>query len=416
MAKINPADAEAARLMEIQRAAAPKSRRGDIGLIVVCAVLILAFGVGIYCIPHRDFSEVENTTLQTFPRASSSGKFLDQVWNGKFMAALKEFYTDQFPFRDQMVAAKAGVELALGKGENNAVILGKDGYLIKRIEYSEDELDKLRANLAAVSDFRVTVGKPVTFALAPRAIDVLGTYLPGICSADRAEAVWKIVDTYADGSFGDQPTLLSLREVLEPLADAGEPVWYRTDHHWTTLGAYHAYAALGELCGYMPAAQDSFIQELAAADFLGTTYSASGFYWVDGEEMYFWRYPGDETYTVEILANDEVIQTLKGFYDRSYLEKKDKYAAFLSSNNAHMRVSNGEDKPTLLLIKDSFAHSVVPFLAQHYTLEILDLRYYRKTVASFLETHEVDRILILCGLDSLATSDLLTALPVGMGE
>lgn len=409
MAKQHPADAEANRVLDIQRTAASRTRRGDIALIAVCAALILVVAVGIYCVPHRSFSEVENRTLQTFPKVS-----FGRIWSGEFMADLQDFYTDQFPLRDTLVAVKAGAELALGKGENNDVILGEAGYLIKRIEYGETELARLQANLDAVTEFRVMAGKPVSFVLAPRAIDVLGAYLPGICSADRGEAVWDVVEAYADGSFGGEPALLSLRDVLEPLADAGEPVWYKTDHHWTTLGAYHAYAALGELCGYAPAAQDSFTLELAADDFLGTTYSASGFNWVEGEEMYFWRYPGDEAYTVEVLANDEVIKTLDGFYDRSYLEKKDKYAAFLSSNNAHMRVSNGEDKPTLLLIKDSFAHSLVPFLAQHYNLEILDLRYYRKTVASFLETHEVDRILILCGLDSLATSDLLTALPIGL--
>lgn len=414
MAKQHPADAEADRLLDIQRAAAPSTRRGDIALIALCAALILIFAVGIYCIPHRDFSEVENTSLQTFPKVTVS-----RIWNGKFMAELKEFYTDQFPLRDTLVAAKAGAELALGKGENNNVILGEEGYLIKRIEYGEPELATLRANLDAVTEFRVMAGKPVTFALAPRAIDVLGEYLPGLCSADRAEAVWDLIDSYADGQIAGEPTVLSLREVIEQLAAAGEPVWYKTDHHWTTLGAYHAYAALGGLLDYAPAALDSFTVEAAADDFRGTTYSASGFNWAEGEEIHFYRYTGDEDFTVEVMVNGEVNKTLDSFYDRSYLEKKDKYAAFLSSNNGHMRIrsTSGEDRPTMLLIKDSFAHAVVPFLAQHYDLEILDLRYYRSsTVASFLAEHDVDHVLILIGLDTLATDRTLTGLPIGFGE
>ncbi len=404
MAKMNPADVTANRLMEIQRSTASASRRGDLVLIILCAVLILAIGIGIYCVPHSDFSEVENKNLQTFPEVS-----LTRVWNGKFMSELKSFYTDQFPLRDNLVAAKAVAELALGKGQNNDVILGEDGYLIKRIEYGERELASLRANLDAVSAFRAGTDLPVRFALAPRAIDVLGRYLPPLCSAERAASVWSVIDAY-DGE------ILSLRDTLTRPADAGEAVWYRTDHHWTTLGAYYAYAAIGELCGYTPVPADTFTPELAADDFLGTTYSASGFNWVQGEEMYFWRYAGDEAYTVEILVRDEVTETLDGFYDRTYLEKKDKYAAFLSSNRAHMRITrtDGAPRPTMLLIKDSFAHAVVPFLAQHYDLEILDLRYYRSSVSSFLRTHAVDEVLILCGLDSLATSDLLTALPIGL--
>lgn len=412
MAKQHPADMEADRLIQIQRGLSPATRRGDIALIVICALLILSFAIGIYCIPHRDFSETENDVLQTFPRLSSTGKFLDRLWDGRFMAELKDFYTDQFPFRDKLVAAKASMELLLGKGENNAVIAAKDSYLIKRIEYSESELDQLTQNLDAVTAFREGVDLPVTFALAPRAIDVLDSYFPAVYQNDRAESVWTLIDAYA----AEQP-LLSLRELLRTRAAAGESVWYRTDHHWTTRGAYYAYAELAALYGYTPTPIEQFTVEIASTEFLGTTYSASGFYGTESECIEFYRWDGDDACTLEILAGDEMISSFNGFYDRSYLEKKDKYAAFLSSNNAHMRIRDTQnpDKPTLLLIKDSFAHSVVPFLAQHYNLEILDLRYYRaSTVSAFLEKNQVDGVLILCGLDSLATSNLLESLPVGM--
>ncbi len=407
MPKQHPADTEADRILALQRALYPTTRRRDLALIALCAALILVFAVGIYLLPHRDFSETENTALQTFPRFTFS-----RLWSGRFMAELGDFYTDQFPARDAVVAAKSAAELALGKRENNDVILGREGYLIKRIEYTDYQLATLRDNLDAVTAFRTTAGRPVTFALAPRAIDVLGSYLPSPGIGDRAMAVWNTLDAYADGEIAGQPTMLSLRDVLTPLADEGEPVWYRTDHHWTTLGAYHAYAALGELLGYTPTPADAFTIELAADDFRGTTYSASGMNWIAGEDIAFWRYPGDTDFTVEVLTKGEVTRTMDDFYDRSYLEKKDKYSAFLSSNNGHMRITagTGEDRPTLLLIKDSFAHSLAPFLAQHYDLEILDLRYYRDSVSDLLTTAEIDHVLILVGVDTLATSSLFAGL------
>lgn len=411
MAKQHPADREADRVLAIQRELAPRTRRGDIVLIALCSLFILIFAVGIYCIPHRSFSEVENSSLQTFPRVSSSGKFLDRVWDGRFMAELKDFYTDQFPLRDSLVATKAKAELLLGKSENNGVVPGKDGYLIKRIEYNEAQLAQLQENLDAVTAFRDKTDLPVTFAIAPRAVDVLDRYFPALYDNTRADAVWNLIDTYA----AEQP-LLSLREPLRACVDAGKAVWYRTDHHWTTLGAYYAYTVLGELCGYTPAPIETFTPEVASTEFLGTTYSASGFYDTPAETMEFYRWAGDEACLTEIMGGDKVVSSFRGFYDRSYLEKKDKYAAFLSSNNGHIRITDTEstDKPTMLLIKDSFAHSVVPFLAQHYNLEILDLRYYRSTTASFLATTEIDSVLILCGLDSLATSNLLESLPRGL--
>ncbi len=412
MAKQHPADIEANRLLEIERTTAADDRRRNLVLIILSAALILAFAVGIYLQPHESFSAVENKALQTFPKVS-----FERIWNGKFMAELKNFYTDQFPGRNGLVAAKAGAELALGKVENNDVILGREGYLIKRIEYTDAQTAQIRANLEAVSDFRVTAGRPVHMVLAPRAIDVLGSYLPGAASADRAEAVWEMLDTYADGQIGGEQVMMSLREPMRSLVEAGEAVWYRTDHHWTTLGAYHAYAAMGDLLGYTPTPIEDFTVEVAADDFLGTTYSASGFNWIEGEEMQFFRYAGDTDFAVEILVNGEVKRTLDGFYDRDYLGKKDKYAAFLSANNGHMRIraASGEVRPTLLLIKDSFAHSVAPFLAQHYDLEILDLRYYKSSVADFMAETHVDGVLILVGLDTLATSNLLTGLPIGFG-
>lgn len=411
MAKQHPADLEADRVLAVQRELAPRTRRGDIILIALCALFILVFAVGIYCIPHRSFSEVENSSLQTFPRVSSSEKFLDRIWDGRFMAELKDFYTDQFPLRDSLVAAKAKAELLLGKGENNHILPGKDGYLIKRIEYSDAQLAQLEENLAAVTTFRTAVDLPVAFAVAPRAMDVLDRYFPALYDNRRGEAVWSLIDAYA----AEQP-LLSLRAPLRSHANAGEAVWYRTDHHWTTLGAYYAYVELGKLCGYTPASLDSFTVETASTEFLGTTYSASGFYDTPAETMEFYRWAGDEACTLEVMGGDKIISSFSGFYDRSYLEKKDKYAAFLSSNNGHIRVRDTQntDKRTMLLIKDSFAHSLVPFLAQHYDLEILDLRYYRSTTASFLAEHKVDTVLILCGLDSLATSNLLAGLPVGI--
>lgn len=411
MAKQHPADREADRVLAIQRQLSPRTRRGDIILIALCALFILVFAVGIYCIPHRSFSEVENSSLQTFPRVSSSGKFLDRIWDGRFMAELKDFYTDQFPLRDSLVAAKAKAELLLGKGENNDVLPGKDGYLIKRIEYSEAQLAQLQENLDAVTAFRSAVDLPVTFAVAPRAVDVLDQYFPALYDNTRAEAVWNLIDAYA----AEQP-LLSLHKPLRACARAGKAVWYRTDHHWTTLGAYYAYVQLADACGYTPTPLDSFTVETASTEFLGTTYSASGFYDTPAETMEFFRWTGDEACTLEVLGGDKIVSSFDGFYDRSYLEKKDKYAAFLSSNNGHIRIRDTQnaDKPTMLLIKDSFAHSIVPFLAQHYNLEILDLRYYRSTTAAFLAENEVDSVLILCGLDSLATSNLLEGLPIGM--
>ena len=130
----------------------------------------------------------------------------------------------------------------------------------------------------------------------------------------------------------------------------------------------------------------------------------------------YYRYDGDESYLVEnVLTGDKI----DGFYATSLLETKDKYSSFIGGNNAHVRVYDTAatgTKPTLILVKDSFAHSVVPFLALHFNLEIIDLRSYVGSVASLARETEACGVLILHGADNLAISDTLTLLGYGLNK
>ena len=111
-----------------------------------------------------------------------------------------------------------------------------------------------------------------------------------------------------------------------------------------------------------------------------------------------------------------VNKSFEGFYDRSYLEGKDKYGALIGGNNGRVRITDTKnpDKPTLLLIKDSFAHAAVPYLAEHFQLEILDLRYWRGSTSELAVEIGADQVLILTGLDSLATAKTYELLKFGL--
>ena len=90
-------------------------------LTVLLFVIPLALGLILFAaLPDKDFSEEENRSLQAFP--TLTWKSLSE---GKFGQQMNEYFADQFPARDALVGIKGVAELAMGKGENNGVLLGK---------------------------------------------------------------------------------------------------------------------------------------------------------------------------------------------------------------------------------------------------------------------------------------------------
>lgn len=400
MPKKNPADIEAERCFAIQERTAHRSRLADTILLILLSLLIAFFGIGIFVLPHQSFSEDENRSLATFPQFSFKA-----LADGSYTSGIGKFYSDQFPARKLFVQLKAGLELAQLKLQNNSVIPAADGTLIKRLEYSD--MSYVRENMSAVAEFTETMetrGVSVTVAVAPRSIDVLTARLNPLYGADRSDTAWQVLSEYMEDAT-------YLRDTLAQSAVQDRYVWYRTDHHWTSEGAYEAYVALGDKLGYTPYPLSHFTPTPVADDFYGTTYSSSGLYSTPPDTITYYRFEGDEKYTVENMLTGHV---LNGFYDTDLLGTKDKYSSFIGGNNAHVVVHNGEEKPTLVLIKDSFAHSVVPFLALHYRLEIIDLRSFTGSVAALVEETEASDVLILYGADSLAISDPLSLLKYGL--
>ena len=407
MPRIHPADEEASFDLAITEQKARTLRPCDRVFLLLLALLLLGFGIAIFVLPQESFSEQENRALQTMPALS-----LKTLTDNTFSADIADFYADQFPARSTFVGIKTLSELSLLRMENNGVLVGKNGYLVKRLEYGEDGYENIRANVDAVADFRHVMAAreiPVTLAIAPRGIDVLTAYLPDHYDTTRAEAAWELTQD-ATTEAGISPVIFT--EELRRSARVGTEVWFRTDHHWTPRGAYLAYFLLGKTLGYTPLPFDSLTAETVDAPFYGTTYSSAGMAWAPADVLTFYHAPNEERFLCEIVDTGK---SFRGFYDRSYLEGKDKYGALIGGNNGHVRITDTQDpdKPTLLLIKDSFAHAAVPYLAQHYQLEILDLRYWRGSAVALAEETGADHVLILAGLDSLASAKTLALLRFG---
>ena len=354
---------------------------------VICAlycVLVLSLSALLFFLPKEDFSPKENRILAKMPRLSA-----ENLIDGRFSEDFSSFCADRFPFRASMLTLNSSFELGLGKLEARGVMSGADKSLIKRLEYNNYE--RLKENLSVIDEIREyaqSKGKKAVFFCAPRAVDVLGGYCHPLFDTQKSKEVWEHVK--------DAETIT---EALSHKAEQGEYVFYKTDHHWTTLGAYYTYVRLGKLLGYSPYPLSDFTLETVSNDFYGTTYSSCLLPDVSPDKITAFRYEGDE----EISVTDTSTQKVSGLYDFSVLDTSSKYDFFLGGNRAHLKIKSG--KPRLTVIKDSFANSLLPFLARHYDIDVIDPRYLREPLENFLadifSDEEPSDVLILFGVDTL---------------
>ena len=177
-----------------------------------------------------------------------------------------------------------------------------------------------------------------------------------------------------------------------------------------SAGAYAAYCLLMQAQGRTPAAPDTFDVERVAG-FYGTSYAKSGLWLTAPDEIELWTDPALQTVTTVYDANRAEPIRQEGILFRAYLDEADKYPVFLSGNHARVHIeTSAETGRHLLVIKDSYAHALAPFLAEEYqTINLVDLRYFKQeTVSDWLAANpSVDEILFVYGLQSMAEDKTL---------
>lgn len=366
---------------------------------VICLFVIQGF-----CVfkPQEDFSENENRTLQTFPVFS-----LKTIFNGEFMKEFDSYTSDQFLFRDSWVNLATRELLAVGKKDNQKAYFGKDGYLfpVETVDYTQfarnrefllEFLERCKTEYPQVHS---------TVMMVPTATTILKEKLP--CGADvpEEESLIAQVKEPMDGlaSFCD-PT-------QELKAHAQEDIFYRTDHHWTSLGAYYSYRAWAANKGVSPRRLEDYTRKTVTDSFLGTTYSKANLSSIRPESIEIFVPAEENAVSMQVNTGKE-IKRFDSLYDESYLQKKDQYSYFLSSNNPLVSIETGvKNGRTLLVLKDSFANSFVPFLTGEYEkILVVDPRYQRTGILEMIGQEKVTDILVLYNIISFANDANLVSL------
>ena len=368
------------------------SKRYAIFLTVFfCGFLAFFFAANLIS-PDRDFSQDENRYLAQLPTLDAgdfklsldpfSGESGD-FFSGKFMSDFETYLTDQFVFRDQWIAAKALAERAAGKGENNGVYLCDQDTLISRFETPDPE--RVADNLDYVNKLVENVDIPVYFSLIPGKVSVWADRLPDGAPNASEE------DILAQAEESTQARWVDIAAALE--ARKGEDIYYRLDHHWTSLGAYYGYAALMEAMGLEAAPLSDYEKTTVSTDFNGTTYSSSGVRWMAPDAIDI--YVPEEGIAVTAWNGSQPEAGV--LYDWSKLEVKDKYSFFLGGNKPLAVVKGpNADGPRLLVIRDSYSDSLAPFLTADFSqVHLFDPRYNKTPVSQYVAENEIDQVLVL---------------------
>lgn len=348
-------------------------------LFAALSVFILAFLIASAVLPDKTFSENENKMLATMPEVG-----LERIIDGRFETGYENYVADQFPLRDGWIGLKSIAEFILMKGENNGIVYGSDGYLFAPVT-SVDETQKNR-NITALSEFSEK-NSNVSLMIVPSSDYILSDKMPsGYPSVDQEGLINEIY-----GSMPENMNIVDLRETFSE--NAYEYIYYRTDHHWTTYGAYLAYIKYTESRGINTVDLENLTAD-TVDDFLGTSYSKAKNFNVEADRITYYEFPA------KITVNG---QDHDSIYNIDQFTKRDKYAGFLWGNSPESEIvnPNAENKnASLLVIRDSYADCFVPFLSEYFgSIKLIDMRYYRGDIQILCDS--ADEILILYGFSDI---------------
>ncbi len=366
--------------------------------ITVGIFLVVVMGISMISMfkPDKKFSENENRVLASKPEIS-----IDKIMDGSFTSAYETYITDQFIGRDQFIATKVYTELAMGKKVVNGVYFAPENYLIEEHKQEDIEDTLATTNLQRVKEF-IDINKNkmnTKLMLVPTASNIYSEWLPKFNDEYNQSAFIE----QAKETIGDE-ALIDVSKILKNHKE--DYIFYRTDHHWTSLGAYYAYIDWANSMGLSPYTLAEFDRKVVSTDFWGTTYSKVNIK-KEADCIELWSLKDGPTLTMSLKQDGS--EASDSLYNMERLQQKDKYTVFLGGNNSyveiHTSVANGK---TLLVMMDSYAHCLVPFLSNHYeNIILLDYRYYNKSTKRLIEDKNISDVLIIYNVINFTTDTSL---------
>lgn len=356
-------------------------------IFVAFFFVVLALFAGLtFGLPAREFSDNENRYLAKMPKLT-----VDALLSGEFQSQLGEFLSDQIPLREFWIETNTNIKKWLGKTEINGVYFGSNGYYFQQFTDSSYSSSRKDAVFALLERFAGKQSASVTVMPVPTPGAVLADKLPQNAPMYNADAMWQDLKTAVPSA-----KFVDLRAAF---AAAKEQLYYKTDHHWTAYGAYEAYVQYCACAGLTAKPLEHFGLEQMSDSFFGTIYSKT----LDSAAKPDAIYAPQNLPEISIRFDGE--KTGSSVYDEAFLNQKDKYAYFFGGNWGKVEIQTGANNgKRLLVIKDSFANSFVPYLLEDYEqIIMLDLRYFGGNADQVITNNGITDVLVLYEMTNLLT-------------
>lgn len=334
-------------------------------------------------VPDREKSVQENRMLATKPKFR-----LSSLISGDYDEKFEAYMDDQFVGRDVWRKLKVTVDRIGGSRLENGVYIGTNGQLLEQIEVADE--NHLAANIKAIKSFSESQSKiPVRMMLVPDAANVLNHSLPSLAKPEDQTQMFSMVRK----DLGDSVEWIDVSTELNK--HKTEKIYYKTDHHWTTLGAFYAFQAAAPSLGIEGDLSGKYVSYAVSDSFNGMLASKSGVNLGEKEQIDIYVPTEEDTDLIVDYVDEGKRST--SLYDSSKLKEKDQYTVFLGGNSSLLDIRTvSTSTKRLLLVKDSFANSFIPFLTPYYReIVVVDPRYYSGTINDLMDSYRISEVLFL---------------------
>lgn len=355
--------------------------------------LVLIFGLAIVSLflPDKTFSASEKRNLTTIHDMDPD------ILDGNLSSDFENYASDQIVGRNLFIQLSTTWKRLLGNHESQGVYYGKGGVLIEKM----DSLDEngLSQTIQSINSFSEKAGVPATLVLVPNAVSICQDKLPKHALTEDQDAVYDFIRE----RLSDRTALLNPSDPLRDLYESGEQVYYSSDHHWTTKAAY---ACLPIICDALDITPKTFTPLLVCDTFVGSLAAKSGFTPTNPDKIYIYKPETEENYVV--TNTDEKTKTAS-IYSLEGLSSSDPYTVFLGGNASHLNIKTDHpEKKRLLVFKDSYFNSFLPFLVDEFAeIDIIDPRYYYGDIDALLSATDYDEILYFYNMNTFASDSSL---------
>ncbi len=368
-----------------------KNIKNKITAVMFMAVLILLSVTTLFS-KKESFSELENRTLQKTPQFS-----FDDWFKRKYMDEFEAWVSDHFTGRAKWIVMKINAELLSGKKEINGIYITDERLIEKTPEPDYEMIDK---SVEAINTLAGRTDTPVYVMIAPTSAGVYTDSIPkNAPQLDQHSIIDYIYRNLAPGVSS-----IDVYDILN--ATKEDYIYYRNDHHWTSLGAYYAYSTAISKLGFSSVPFSRYDIEHASSEFLGTYYSKTLYDGLQPDTIDIYTSKDGSSVVSCTVTNAVEKKEYDSIYFRDFLDVKDKYSIYLGQNQSCIKIkTNLQSDRKILIFKDSYANSFVPFLTQHYNeITVLDMRYINN-FRDYANPEDYTHILFLYNSTTFSSDD-----------